>query len=174
MTPTVDLTETQILLTLGDWIADVLGTGVEVTRSQLNLVSAPAGPFVTMTPLSRIRLSTSEVRYQDQPGLGRRFVKSKREFVVQIDVYGEDASDRSETVATLFNDENALLWFTRLGSPVRPLFADEPRQAVFMNEKAQYEDRWSVDLHLQTNIEIATSQEFADQLEVNLVQADTL
>lgn len=173
MSATIGTTEDQTLLTLGNWIENVLGPEVEVTQSQLNRVPTPAGAFVTMTPLTRSRLSTNTIRYQDDAKFQKKFVKSHREYIVQIDVYGENASDQSEMIATLFADDSASEWFKESGDPSKPLFADDPRQAVFMNEAAQYENRWTLDLHLQVNFEVGVPQQFAAELQVNLVEADT-
>lgn len=63
---TLSLTEVQTLTALRSFIQSVLPAGIEVIKSQGNQVAMPQGPdFVTMTPLSRIRLGMNVDSYSD-------------------------------------------------------------------------------------------------------------
>lgn len=66
----VSIPETALLTALRSFLLSVLPTGVEVIRAQVNRVSSPKGPFVTMTPLTRRRLSTNVDEFNDASLVG--------------------------------------------------------------------------------------------------------
>ncbi|MGN6774994.1 phage neck terminator protein, partial [Rhizobium sp.] len=53
-----------------------------------------------------------------------------------------------------------------------PLFASDPRQLPYVNENQQTENRWVIDVHMQANPTIRAPQEFADQLDITLIDVD--
>lgn len=65
-TPTLSVTEAQVLAALRSFLLGVLPSGTEVIRGQDNRVPEPVAPnFIVMTPLLQPRLGTNEVSYFD-------------------------------------------------------------------------------------------------------------
>ena len=58
------------------------------------------------------------------------------------------------------------------GTGVTPLFSDDPRQAHFQTAANQYEERWTVDVHLQFKPSVSTPQEFFDAVDLTVVNID--
>lgn len=92
------------------------------------------------------------------------------EFVMQADVHGPSSGDNAQTISTLFRDGYAVDQLDSTG--VTPLYADEPRQMPFITGADQYEDRWSVDLHMQIKPVVTVPQEYADSVDMTLVDVD--
>jgi len=96
------------------------------------------------------------------------------ELRVQVDAYGPRSSETVTIIEGLFRSDVAADWFDELGSGLSPLYCDPARQAPFIDSERQYGDRWTIDLHLQINPVISTWMQFAERLEVLLVQVDHL
>jgi hypothetical protein len=56
---------------------------------------------------------------------------------------------------------------------VAPLHADDPRQMPFINDQSQYEWRWIIEACLQANQVVISPQQFADALEIGLIEVDS-
>ncbi len=94
---------------------------------------------------------------------------------VQLDVHGPQSADYAQIISTLFRDDYAVEYFANLndtGGYVVPLYADDPRQLRFENAEQQVEDRWSIDAALQVNAAATTSQQFADNVVIGLINVD--
>lgn len=149
------------------FLLSVLPTGVEVVRAQDNLVPQPAGSdFVVMTIIGRARLATNQVTYADGgPGLAQsRKAKMATQVTVQLDIHGPNSSNTVQIISTLFRDEYGCEKFAASGYDVQPLFCSDPRQAPFLNEAQQIEDRWTLDVNMQANPVVTTGQDFATTL----------
>ena len=62
--------------------------------------------------------------------------------------------------------------FQNVMDGITPLYTDDPRQMPFTNAEQQWEDRWIVDVHLQVNIELVLSQQFAATLTVGVINVE--
>lgn len=112
-------------------------------------------------------------------GVGPIFAGVRHDLVqtelrVQMDVHGPNSSNNAKIIEGIFRTEVAVYSFLNGGLDVAPLYCDDPRQIPFINAEKQYENRWSIDAHLQFNPVIGTHQQFADQLEVTLEQSDSV
>ena len=87
---------------------------------------------------------------------------------VQLDVHGPASADNVQRITTLFRDAYACEFFDVLEPALRPLHADNARQAPFLNGEAQIEYRWTVDAVMQANPVVTTPQQFADQIGITL------
>jgi hypothetical protein len=85
------------------------------------------------------------------------------EHVIQVDVHGPGSADNAQRISTLWFDQFSVTAFVNLGLDIAPLYATDPRQLAFANGEQQYEDRWSIDLHMQVNPIVTVTQQFADQ-----------
>lgn len=105
-------------------------------------------------------------------------MQQNAEHTVQLDFHGDTiaASDNAQIVATAFRDLYGCDFFRQLASPlngVSPLHADDPRQMPFINDEQQYEWRWILEACLQANQVVITPQQFAEALEIGLIEVDS-
>lgn len=94
------------------------------------------------------------------------------EMVIQCDVHGPSSGDNAQRLATLMRDWFAAQAFQDQAGDIAPLYADDPRQMPFTNAEDQWEDRWVVDVHLQINVNLVLTQQFADTLTVGVISVE--
>lgn len=172
MTPSI--TESSIFTTLRTFLLGILPGGVEVVQAQQNNVGEPVGPdFVTVNSIGTHRLSTNVDTYTD-PGTnpGAKNSEVSMQFRVQLDVHGPNAADNAATIVALFRDEYACVQFATVNPDIQPLFCEDPRQMPFINGENQYEQRWMIEAFIEYDPVIQTPQDFASQVEVNVVSTD--
>lgn len=94
---------------------------------------------------------------------------------MQLEVHGELSADNAQIISTMFRDEYAVDFFAGLegtGGLVVPLYADDPRQLPFNNDQQQVENRWVIEAQLQVNATVLAPQQFADNVDVGLINVD--
>lgn len=166
MTPSI--TESQVLKALRSFLLSVLPSGIEVVRGQDNRVPEPkVSNFAVMTPLFMERLSTNVTSYSEADQARTDMAPMK--VTVQLDVYGPSSADNAQAIALLFRSDIAASAFASSGADVTPLYAGEPRQAPFRDGEQQIEQRWTMDVVMQTNPAITSPQDFADAATTELV-----
>lgn len=98
------------------------------------------------------------------------------EIVYQIDVHGPNSADNTQTITTLFRDPWGVDWFNTYSADndinVCPLYADDPHQVPFVNAENQYEERWIVEAHLQSNQTVSVPQQYADVVNVTPISVN--
>lgn len=94
---------------------------------------------------------------------------------VQLDFHSADlsSSDMAMTASTLFRSEYGTRFFKALGPDVTPLYADDPSQQPFVNDQQQYEWRWVLDACMQVNDIAQVGQQFADAVNIGLIEVDS-
>lgn len=169
MTLTVSITQEDVYAKVRALVLDVVPAGVEVVQGLGNGVPMPAGEFVAMTlTLRNPHRTPVETWDRDDPNPSAIAIEQGTLIRVQLDCYGPRSGDWSEILATVLRSSYAF----RLLDPVSPLFADNPIQAALINGEEQYEQRWIVGANLQYNPVIMTPMEFADRVEVTLINVD--
>ena len=133
-----------------------------VVGTQLSGVGGGAGTY-TVSPTQTVATQTISA--------GGQTLTQGAECVVQLDFHSADltAGDLAQAVSTAFRDEYATDFFAGLAVPlngIAPLWADDPRQAPFLNAENAYEWRWTLDARLQANQALSIPQEFADSVTV--------
>ncbi len=116
------------------------------------------------SPISGVPLAT-----------GAALISQPTEVTIQTDVYGPSAADNTSILTTLLRDGYFDLWLTRQGytdQGIGILDVGEPRQMAFIDGEDQYEDRWSFDVKLQANQVTSPSQDFADSINLDIIEAD--
>ncbi len=103
---------------------------------------------------------------------GTKSLMQKTEIIYQCDVHGPNGADNSQVISTVMRDSIASRYFKSETSGVYPLYADDPKQAPFINGEDQYENRWVVDIHMQANILVIFPQEFSDAVEVDVINVE--
>jgi hypothetical protein len=177
MSATLSFTEADLFVVLQALLVQMLPTGIEVVRSQVNRVPEPQGTnFVTMTPLFRVRLETNADTYVDgfpsAPGVKSALAPTR--FDVQIDVHGPASADNVQIISTLWRDEYTTAYFDASPINAQALYASDPRQIAFDNAESQYEDRWSIDLSMQVNQVVQLDQQFAGTLVTGIINVDVV
>lgn len=87
------------------------------------------------------------------------------ELEIQLDLHGPASADNAQTVSTLTRSDYATRFFAEVvdvGGVAVPLHADDPRQAPFLNDQQQYENRWVVSVLLQVDPVVSVPQQFTD------------
>jgi len=181
-TVTISITESNLLTLLRTYLLALIN-GARAIKGQQNRVAMPNGAFVLMTSMGTKELATPEVQYTpgaSNPGL--QSIKRRMEWKVQLDVYGGKASDgvtvlsafdQAQILYTLVRTQYTFEVFAATGVEMQPLYADEPRNMTIVDGEAQYEDRWTFDLHVQFNPVVTMSQDFAAALALELVEVDS-
>jgi hypothetical protein len=151
---------------------NVFGVGVLDATLISSQLSGSAGGTGTY------RLSKTQTIGAQKLAAGYWSMQQNAEHTIQVDFHGDDlaASDYAIMASTALRDIYGCDFFRRLASPlngVAPLYADDPRQMPFMNENQQYEWRWILECCLQANQVVVTPQQFADALEVGLIEVDS-
>lgn len=177
MPATVDLTESSVFKALRFFVLDVLADVApgDVVQGQQNRVPMPKGPnFVILSNVNRGQLSTTVRSYAPSPdpapATGARGTRRSTSAAIQIDVYGPIAAENMQIIETLLRDPYGCDFLRAYR--VQPLFNSDPVQVPLITGEKQYESRWTMHATLQFNPTVSTSQEFADIVEVTLVEAD--
>lgn len=141
--------------------ATVFGVGVAAGTSVIAQVNGrPAGVGTyTIAPSQNVGSGTLSA--------GQTGIEQSTEVVYQLDVHGKNASDNAQSIATLFRDQYGVTQFA--GTGVTPLYCDEPRQLAFVTAAVEYEERWSIDLHMQFDPVLSVPQQYADAAIVNVI-----
>lgn len=182
MPSVIGLTETGIftalVAALGTFgLVNGAGFPIPIIRGQVNRVPEPQSPdYLIMWPLLRTRLATNEDTYYDptgHPELSTGSITQATEIVIQCDVHGPSSADNAARLATLWRDQFGCAAFQNIPASITPLYADDPKQIPFENGEQQTEERWVVDIHMQANIAVTVSQQFADELQIQIEAVET-
>lgn len=101
---------------------------------------------------------------------GTMSIETSTEFIAQLDVHGPNSGDNATVISNTFRSAYAVDQLD--GTGVTPLYSDDPRQAPFITAASQYEDRWTVDVHMQFKPSVSTPQEFYDAVDLTVVNVD--
>lgn len=119
-------------------------------------------------------VSPSQVAVSQVMATGVETLSQPTEVVYQLDVHGPSSSDNAQIITTIWRDQRGVDLLTSFNPNVFPLYCDEPRQVPFQNAESQWEYRWVIEAHLQANQTVALPQQFADVLDLTLINAETL
>jgi hypothetical protein len=170
--PALSINDNDILEQVRQFLLAVLPSGVDAIQGQDNRVPEPiAGDFVVMTSMNFTELSTARETFQVQAGEGSLAILKPIQWKVQLDVHGDNSASNAATIALAWKSAWAAAFLD--GTPITPLYADDPIQAPFMNAEEQYETRWTVTIYLQANPVLTMPQDYATSVgPVQLYEAD--
>lgn len=117
-------------------------------------------------------VSPSQTVASEQLAAGFAQIIQQTEFRFQIDVHGPSSADNAQKITTLFRDEYGVSFLGALPAKLAPLYANDPVQIPFVNGEQQYEDRWVIDLRLQTNPTVTVPQQYFTSATVGLINVD--
>ena len=157
------ITVDQVIDALADFLAPFV-PGAEVVRAQVNRVAMPSNPCVILTEMMQVDLTVPATDYQPDDNTATVYGPSRID--VQIDFYGEQASEFCKTVKTAFRSH----WgFSHFPANIKPLYTSDGIQAPLVTGEQQYESRWTLTASLQYNPIVTVPQDFADVLTPNKV-----
>lgn len=139
-----------------------------VIRTPVNRAAMPKGDFIALSPGDTIALSTNVSLYTDTTKTTTR----PSQFTIQLDCYGTGASDRATAISILLRDEYAYEAFAAISSGIQTLYATDPTQMPLVTGEEQYMERWMFKSLLQFNPAVTTPQQSADELSVDLIEAN--
>ncbi len=150
--------------------ATIFGTGVVLNTAVTGLISGVGGT-------GTYAVSPSQAASAQTMSAGAKTLTQSAEVTLQIDFHSSDttAGDFAQIVSTCLRDSFGVDFFAGLPPPLNgvvPLYADDPRQAPFINDSGQYEFRWSLDCCLQIYQVVSVSQQYADAAEVDVVSVE--
>ena len=131
---------------------------------------------LTGTPNGEGTYSTSSTPNVGSEALycGTMAALQETEITLQADIHGPASADNAARISTLFRDQFGVSAFAAQGFDIAPLYTSEPRQIPFDNGEQQVEERWVVDLCMQANVIITTTQQFADELVATVYPANVV
>lgn len=137
----------------------------------------PASPgFVSMQLTRGKQLRTPESTWDPLAAAPTELeIEQGTEMRLQLDMYGAASGDWAIVIQTLLRDETgcvALAGPDPLNPVCQPLYASDANLAPLDDSEAQYEERWTIDAVLQYNATISVPMQFADTLEVTLINVD--
>lgn len=158
------VTQDQVDTALRGLIMAMLPDGVEVISGQPNRVPEPASPdFVVFTPMGDTRLSTTIDMYDTDADTLTMMEPVQTSY--QLDIHGPNSTDNARTLKLVWRS----LWACDKVTVFKPLYASDGSQRPFINGEGQYEDRWVLTIEMQINPSVVTPQEFADNVDVELL-----
>jgi len=157
------ITVDQVIDALADFLAPFV-PAAQIVRAQVNRVPMPSNPGIVLTELNQVDLSVPDTEYQ--PDASTATIKGPTRIDVQIDFYGEQASEFCKTVKTAFRSH----WgFSHFPANIKPLYTSDGIQAPLVTGEQQYERRWTLTASLQYNPIVTVPQDFADVLVPNKI-----
>lgn len=154
---------------LGGLIEDgntIFGIGVVQGTIVVEQTSGPVGGAGNYTISQTQNVSSTTM------STGTTILTQSTEFVVQLDVHGPNSGDNAQVISTVIRSSYAVSQMAASG--VTPLYSDDPRQAPFITAAQQWDERYTIDVHLQFKPSITTPQEFFDAVDLNLVDVDVV
>lgn len=157
-----------------DAVIDALATyltpfvaGAPIIRGQVNRVAMPQGAFVELTEILTVDLSVPYAGYDTV--LGTAILHGPARIDVQVDFYGAAAGDYCKAAKTAFRTG----WgFDAFPADIKPLYMSDGTQSPLITAEQQYESRWTLTASMQYNPTVTLPQEFADTLDVTLVNIE--
>lgn len=168
ITPTLD----DVYAAMVAFIMGIIPLDAEhVLKGNQNRVAMPTGPFAIMNIVSQKRIHTNvdtwDTTIPDPSGIVR---EQAIWLEMQIDLYGPASGDWAAIFTTMFRDDYACL---ALAPNCQPLHADDPTRAPLVTAESQYLDRWIVRANLEYNPTVSTTDEFADTIAIDVIDAIT-
>lgn len=172
MAYTISLSLDDIYDALHSFLINVTGLAADkVVRAYQDNVPTPFPyPFIYMSVRQNVRNATNEHAYSSL--LNQNAVSWSNILDVQLDFYGQDSMDIAQVVKGLFRDEYSVNFFEVSG--LVPLYADEPMMSASEDEKGNFMVRNTMTLHFNTHPKAVLAQDFFEEAEVKVKNAEVL
>jgi hypothetical protein len=140
----------------------------QVFQSQENFVPEPNSDFILMTDSMVSRLATNSTTGT----VDSETQTARLEIVMQLDIYGQNGADHAAVIVATMRGDYA---YANFPDDVKPLYATDPVQIPIINAEGNFEQRWSIDIHMQYNPEFTAEQETTSTASINqLIAADVI
>lgn len=152
--------------------------GFDAVIAQGNRIPEAAGPdYAVITWIGLTRLATTVDTWDTSPLPAPAPTTMNHQqsvmATIQLDIHGAGSTDNVNVITTLLRSTYACQFFE--GSGITPLFCDDGQQIAFESGEAQFEDRWVLKPAFEMSVDVATTQQFADTVQLNVgPPADTL
>lgn len=175
MTLTVTPDYDQVYVAMESFLKGILPSVVPVIRGLPNRVAPPQKRpgFVVMQAISQHRLTMPVDTFVTGGNTPPTTATIQQEIEVpfQIDCYGPYSGSWAATISTAFEDTYG---FNALGPNCEPLYCNEARMMPLTDSELEYEERWSLDAHLQWTPVATVQQQYADALDLTLKDVNVL
>lgn len=138
-----NITNNAVFTALGDFLSVLFDC--DIIKGEVNLVSMPQGSFILMNDVGKRRISQNHPSYSID---GNQQVKTPTQYDIQLDFYGADAGEMSQTFLMLWNDGYA---YDHLPASIKPLYCDDLKQISLITGEENYLERWTTTAHIQYN-----------------------
>lgn len=176
VTPTLQA----VYIPIFEYIKSVTGLDdAHVVQGLPNRAAMPLPGFVSFQTITRSRMRTNVDLWDEltEPPVSAGIVECV-ELRVQIDCYGPSSCDWADILSATLRDEYGCDLLGSLAAAqtppfeLQPLYADEARLIPLVDGEDQYEERWSVDAHLQFNPVTTIPQQYADVVDLTLINVE--
>lgn len=169
---TISLTLDTIYDKVHAFLKDVLALEKEqIVRAYQDNVPTPFPyPFIYMSVRQNVRNSTNMNAYDTRTSTNG--LNWSNILDVQLDFYGQDSMDQAQVVKGLFRDDYGVNFFEANG--LVPLYADEPVMSASEDEKGNFMVRNTMTLHFNTHPGVVIPQQFFEEAEVQVKNAEVL
>lgn len=172
MSVSVSPDQDQVYAALVAFITGIVPAGVKVLRYLPNRTALPPPrPGYAMIQAlftERLRFPIDTYTQGGNAPPTQYTVEQGIDIPFQVDFYGKHSGTWSATASTLFQDTYGC---DALAPNCQPLYCNEGRMMPLTDEEKAYEERWSLDAHVQWNPVVTATQQYADQLELTLIDA---
>ena len=138
-----NITNNAVFTALGDFLSVLFDC--DIIKGEVNYVSMPQGSFILINDVGKRRISQNHPSYSSD---GSQQVKTPTQYDIQLDFYGADAGEMSQTFLMLWNDGYA---YDCLPTSIKPLYCDDPKQISLITGEENYLERWTTTVHIQYN-----------------------
>lgn len=152
------ITNKQVFVALGNFLKSMFSCDVII--GEVNLVSMPQGSFILMNDVAKRRVSQNHPSYSLD---GNQQVKTPTQYDIQLDFYGADAGEMSQTFLMLWNDGYA---YDHLPTSIKPLYCDDPKQIPLITGEENYLERWVTTAHIQYNPTVTVPVDLIEDIPV--------
>lgn len=163
----VDISVDAVIQALGAFIAPFVPVGTPIVRGQQNRVAMAKDPFVLLTEILKMDISTPIVTSANQDEAAQNSVLSPKRIDIQVDFFGPQACDYIAAVKGVYRTAYCVSQFP---AGIAPLFCSDEKQTALTSAEQQYEDRWTLTASLQYNPTVYLPQQFASALKVNILE----
>lgn len=172
MAYSISLTTDSVYDAVHSFLVAVLGVAADkVVRAYQDNVPTPFPyPFIYMSIRQNTRNSTNMNVYNTVTS--KSTVGWSNILDVQIDFYGQDSMDQAQVVKGLFRDDYGVNFFEETG--LVPLYADEPVMSASEDEKGNFMVRQTMTLHFNTHPQVVIPQDFFENAEIVVKNAEVL
>ena len=169
MSVSVSPNQDQVYAALRSFLLSVLPAGVPVLRALPNRAAMPpAVPgyvYIQAMLMERLRMPIDTYPGGTEETPTSYTIEQGLDVPFQIDCYGKHSGTWAGIISTTFEDTYG---FNALAPNCAPLYCNEARMIPLTDEEKQYEERWSLDGHVQWNPVVTAPQQYADELELTL------